>query len=219
LHLAVKSKDLELVKLMLKRGNRKLFLAESSALSTAIDQGPSQLPILRAILDAGFPLKEPFEYYGSPMMSAAAAGVPVMKELLAHGASVHWRDRHGNTPILAAKTWEAFSFLVSKGADPLTISPKGLSPLFVGDMRVVRYLLDKGANPNQRTTKNSMAYADMTVLMQAAYFKDLPKAKLLLERGADPRIKNSVGKDALYYAKESESMDMVQLILSYLKKK
>ena len=84
----------------------------------------------------------------------------------------------------------------SIGLPPLTIAA------MAGHEDIVRYLLDHGANPNQRGMSNP--------LIVACWRQHYAIAKLLLERGADP---NARGEGTPLYAAESTNQtDLVALL-------
>jgi ankyrin repeat protein len=57
-------------------------------------------------------------------------------------------------------------------------------------------------------------FVGKTALMYAVYQKNLPMAKMLLAKGANPNIVNQADKkNALYYAVEQGNVEMVKLLL------
>jgi ankyrin repeat protein len=79
-----------------------------------------------------------------------------------------------------------------------------------GDTRAVRWLLDRGANPNSRWAHWD---ADVTPLHLAALANHPDVARALLEHGADPRIRDSKhDSDALGWAEFFGRVEMVRLL-------
>jgi len=79
-----------------------------------------------------------------------------------------------------------------------------------GDTQAVRWLLDRGVDPNARWAHWD---ADVTALHLAALADHPEVARLLLERGADPSIRDSThDSDALGWAEFFGRTDMVALL-------
>lgn len=182
----------------------------------------------------------------TPLLFAAQQGdVSTVEALLARGADVNDRTpEEGSALILAiASGHEALAtYLLEHGADPNASDAWGLTPLhyalhgglqnFAGMQstpsdrlgwlrtnmpRLVKLLLDKGANPNAavrhslpfldhdfigRTTED-FPQVDMTgatPFLFAAISGDAESMRLLLDRGADPRVQTVEGVHALMLA-------------------
>src|SRR5262245_55888178 len=89
-----------------------------------------------------------------------------LRTILSYARLISSRDHQGNTLLICAAAY--------------------------ADVRTVRLLLEKGADPN--ATNN----AGVTALMRAAGEYD--KVRLLLNRGADPNKKSALGNTALLLA-------------------
>lgn len=156
-------------------------------------------------------------------MAAAAFWRPQAELLVAHGADIHARNRHGAQPLhyatdtnhwdLAAQL-ETIEYLLSVGADPNTMSKLGVAPLHravrTRSLPAVRALLDGGANPKAfnksgstplhlavQNTGRSGSGSDHAREQQEGIIR------LLLQRGARPTDKDGRGKTVLDAA-ESE---------------
>lgn len=135
-------------------------------------------------------------YGGTAIMNAAKMGnIEIIKLLLEKGADIDARDYEGKTALwkaIEAKKMETARFLIQNGAD---IEAKqtmwGLTPLmheaFYGEDATVKLLLDLGANINARDNEGN------TALILAARRRDLEIIGLVLEHGADPKMKNQFG--------------------------
>jgi len=94
---------------------------------------------------------------------------------------------------------------------------------YSGNAEVVEYLLDHGADVNQRiignypNTPNSYQH-NTTALNVACGLSDSKTAALLLSRGADPTIVTKGGVSPLMKACMMGRKDCVELILGHLKK-
>ena len=67
------------------------------------------------------------------------------------------------------------------------------------NLELIETLVDLGANVNAQSTGNE------TPLMKAIAFDNADAAKLLIEKGADPDIKNSMDRDSYSFAKASRN--------------
>lgn len=73
---------------------------------------------------------------------------------------------------------------------------------------VSRFLLDKGADVNARETKNRM-----TPLLAATVGNHRDTVRLLLDKGADPRVVDKDGKTLLMWAVLKNNPTLVKLFL------
>lgn len=108
--------------------------------------------------------------------------------------------------------------LLDKNADPNIADSTGALPLSEAVMRrdstpdIVRMLLEKGANPNAQESDK------VTPLMYAAGNNSLnPQThneivQLLLDKGADKKMKDDKGKTAVDWAKKGGNKDTVELL-------
>ena len=76
-----------------------------------------------------------------------------------------------------------------------------------GHKDVVKFLLDRGAEPNRRS------YSGCTPLKWAAWYGHEDVVQLLLERGANPRIADGSGSSPLHLAAQDGRKDIVKLLL------
>lgn len=121
--------------------------------------------IVVLLVDKGVPVDQPAGELGTPFQMAIQGGfVDIARFLIKHGADVNKTER-GATPLHTAV----------KYGSPTTVS----------------FLLEAGANPNARDSYSS------TPLMDASSGNHVEAAKLLLEHGADPQLTNSRGKTAM----------------------
>jgi uncharacterized protein len=138
--------------------------------------------------------------------------------LLDAGADVNTVAGDGKTALAIAAfngNYDVASLLVDRKADVNKADAQRFTPLFwavdrrnmetapnfpwmvtADPMPLIRKLLDAGANPNAivnntpraRMREGSPRIVFSTVLMRASFAADLELVKLLLERGADPKI-------------------------------
>ena len=147
-----------------------------------------------------------------PLMVAALGYDPeAITALLTHGAEVDLPNVFRITPLMAAA---GMSGSFRSAIDPVggTTPPPGDIQLHA--MKIIDLLLAGGANINARVTDNHTRTARLTAyvynrendgksaLFAAAEFGWDKVVKHLLERGADPTLRDAVGKTALDYARE-----------------
>ena len=118
--------------------------------------------------------------------------------LIANGADLELVDAQGNTPVMAALLagWPRLAGkLMTKIRYLGQANAKGMLPLQLASARgyrsIVVDLLDRQVNINEADTRGE------TALMAAIKNTRSDIAELLLERGADPRLKNNKNQSAI----------------------
>ena len=159
------------------------------------------------------------------MLAAREGEVELARILVGAGADVNAVAGDGKTALALAifnGNYEVASFLVDSKADVNRADAQRFTPLFYAvdrrnmetapnfpwmvtadPMPLIRKLLDAGANPNAlvnntpraRMREGSPRIVFATALMRAAFAADLELVKLLLERGADPKIISRDGEN------------------------
>ena len=152
------------------------------------------------------------------MLAAREGNVELARILVGAGADVNATAGDGKTALALAifnGNYDVASLLVDSKADVNKADAQRFTPLFYAvdrrnmetapnfpwmvtadPMPLIRKLLDAGANPNAlvnntpraRMREGSPRIVFATALMRAAFAADLELVKLLLERGADPKI-------------------------------
>ena len=152
------------------------------------------------------------------MLAAREGDPGLVRVLADAGADVNAAAGDGKTALALAifnGNYDVASLLVDRKADVNKADAQRFTPLFwavdrrnmetapnfpwmatADPMPLVRKLLDAGANPNAlvnntpraRMREGSPRIVFATALMRAAFAADLELVKLLLERGADPKI-------------------------------
>jgi ankyrin repeat protein len=163
----------------------------------------------------------------APLHFAARQGaMATAQALLKGGANINQRgagDR--TTPMLVAAInghFDLVSYLLDQGADPNLPSEGGVTPLYAvinvqwqprsfypqpraylqqktGYLELMKKLLDKGADPNARTNRNTwftqynfdllrVDDSGASPFWRAAYASDIAAMKMLIEYGGDPNV-------------------------------
>ncbi len=196
---------LEMVDLLLVHGAPidARNLAGATALYFAAEGGHT--PVVQRLIERGADVKLTGRSGVSPLAAAAYAGNDAIVEaLLARGADERAPDETGKPPIVYAAAGariEIVKRLLARNVDVNARYPNGLTLLMWASgpdekapearaMQVVSYLLDAGANVDDRDDRGR------TALMIAAEGGHAEIAGLLLARGADAALKDKAGKRA-----------------------
>ncbi len=179
LHLAAKEESVETLKTLVSRGAKLKSLDKEGHnllhLAAAFSLNP--LMVRSLIQDFGFDVNgvTSDDYANSPLILAAKYNVVVgvMTELLRNGADPNFSNASGFTPLHAVTKTIHGNKVVDQ-------------PLRIG------LLLDAGAQVNQQTNKEKA-----TALMFAVVNGNQQSIVRLIEEGADPRIQNKEGQNAL----------------------
>ena len=125
------------------------------------------------------------------------------------------RNSVGESPLMLASLTGQLEWvkkLVGRGAD---VNKPGWTPLHYaatrGHLEVMDYLLENHAYIDASSPNES------TPLMMAALYGTPAAVKLLLEAGADPRIKNAVGLTAIDFALRDNRKDSADLIAAFIR--
>jgi ankyrin repeat protein len=113
------------------------------------------------------------------------------------------RNQQGETPLMLAALQNNLAMaklLISKGAD---VNQSGWTPLHYaatkGHVEMIRLMIENHAYLDAQSPNGT------TPLMMAAHYGSAMATKLLLEEGADPRIKNKLGLSAWDFAHNSKN--------------
>ena len=160
----------------------------------------------RVLIEAGADLNAADPNGMTPLMMAITNGkIPVAQLLVDKGADVRAADWYGRTPLWAAV--EIRNLDMRSGATDNGIDRDGA-------MRLIASIIDKGADVNARVKEfppqrrhllplASLEWVDFTgqtAFIRAAQSADVPVMKLLLSKGADPKITTFNGTSALMAA-------------------
>ncbi len=179
------------------------FMGGMTALLFAARDG--NLDAVRALLQAGADINQVSGgEHSSPLVIAIANGhYEVGKFLLDHGANPNIANVDGLTPLYAVINMQYAP--VSWAPNPLTDQEK------ITHLDLMKALLDHGADPNVRLKKKlwfSPSSHDQqwinptgaTAFWRAAQATDVAAMRLLVSKGADPKIPTNGGTTALMIA-------------------
>jgi ankyrin repeat protein len=197
------------------KGKNDRDISEPSPLQGATSL--KRLDAVKALLDGGESPNDTDIFRVTPLMVAAARGLPEMVDLLLkNGAKVDATSRYGgySAEHFAARFGRLGTLdrLITGGADVNQAADWGKTPLFLaaeaGHIELVKLLLDHGAKVDAPLVTGE------TPLLAASNNGDAALVKLLLEHKADA---NGVGAGGtcLTYACYSASPACVKLLLAY----
>lgn len=190
---------------------RAAYPPDPARFGVTVERG--DVETVRGWLDRGLDPDLLADRIGTGLMIAAWEGnLPMMALFVERGADVNAVNRKDETALMLA-AWKgqlaAVRWLLERGA---RINRAGLKwsalhyAAFNGHDEVVRYLIDRGAALNARSPNAS------TPLMMAAREGREQTAKMLLELGADTRLKNDWGDDALAFAMRYENVRIARMV-------
>lgn len=182
----------------------------ATALHMAVTGGLEELA--RLLIDYGADVNRKTGYHKlTPLHQAASGGyINLVKLLLEKGADVNAASAAWWTPLHAAKNKETAEILVENGANVNALSEKGLSPLSeavsMGDIELSKFLVEKGANFNQKLTST-----DRTLLHYAG---SSAVAAYLVSLGIGVNSKDTWGYTPLHTAADTGNLDVAEYLLS-----
>ncbi|KAL8798384.1 MAG: hypothetical protein Q9182_006706 [Xanthomendoza sp. 2 TL-2023] len=179
---------------------------------------------MQFFLDRGYDLNLSWYDYGTTALGHALHSVPLTRWLLDRGADPNAESRIKRTPLSRAvqeRSLDMIRLLMEYGG-PDSINHGFLLLCAIwrklpDHMQVLEYVLDEGAERHVNEASHSV-YPDNCVLpfqvplQEAAGSGKLDAVKLLLARGADPRILDGRGLLAVDVAREKHHDEVVQYL-------
>lgn len=174
-----------------------------------------QAEVVQNLLERGFDPNSPNPQGQPALMLAMQKSSNKVAEVLLNWKTTNLSisNPQSETPLMLAAITNQLAWaqkLIEKGAD---VNKKGWTPL--------HYAATKGHIEMMRLLMENHAYLDAespngtTPLMMAAHYGTPMATKLLLEEGADPRLKNQLGISALEFARKANKAESAQYIEAF----
>ena len=174
-----------------------------------------QAEVVQNLLERGFDPNSPNPQGQPALMLAMQKSSNKVAEVLLNwkGTNLSISNPQSETPLMLAAITNQLVWakkLIDKGAD---VNQKGWTPL--------HYAATKGHIEMMRLLMEHHAYLDAespngtTPLMMAAHYGTPMATKLLLEEGADPRLKNQLGINALEFSRKANKLESAQYIEAF----
>jgi len=188
-----------------ERGSRYLIPGAMTPLMYAARDG--RLDSARLLLDSGAAIEQTDANGITPLLMAIGNNHPELARLLIdRGANVKAVDWYGRTPLWTAVESRNMDFDNNSFVNEVNRAPY---------LDLIRVLLEKGADPNARTKESPpirrqmlnvtgtlewVDFTGQTPFIRAALAGDVTVMKMLLAKGADPKISTFGGTTALMAA-------------------
>ena len=177
------------------------------------------------LINSGIDLNENEKYFHglAPLHYAASRGhIKIVQALLAHGALIDVRgidDEEGVTPLMLAVNNDqraVISLLLAAGADVNASAWDGYTALLCSlhkdNLELTRILLDANAQVN---AQNASVDYPLHSAIGHSETERIDLIALLLQAGADQRLKGCFGENALHAAIRRGHYETVKLLLKY----
>ena len=222
LHVACEHYYLEMVKQLVNRGadiSARIESTGATPLMIAARHGRDN--IVEFLIDKGADISATgtnLVYQTTALHMAAQYGhIKVIKLLLKHGANVNSRMTIGVSPLFAAAeagNGEVVEFLLSKGAAVNFRNIHGANAVLAAargqHLPIIRKLVSAGGRVNVQLKKNLKTALHMAVMEDRSAV-----AAVLLEKGADPTIKDADGSTPMAIAQKKRNFELVKLLGKY----
>lgn len=134
--------------------------------------------------------------------AVSSGHLKIVKLFLSKGADINSRDPEGDTPLMLAKSFRIFKFLIHHGAGINVKGDNGNTAAMKAAPEEAKYLLVHGANINAHNDKGE------TLLMKALAKGHSSFAKYLILHGANIHVKDKNGRTPLMYAVRADIPEM-----------
>ncbi|GLB36852.1 hypothetical protein LshimejAT787_0311390 [Lyophyllum shimeji] len=186
------------------------------AVVSAVDT--PHIAVFQAFVDGGFDISTSLGHLGD-LLFLSVGHIDLLKWVLAQGANPN-RSRSGMLSALdlavMKSSSEAARLLIQHGARVKNTNALKTAAYY-GVLDMIPLLLEAGADVNEIPDYEEMLLSERehglgTALHEAA-LGDQPEAvELLLEKGADPALKNTLGRTALDIAREKQHVSVVEVL-------
>jgi ankyrin repeat protein len=210
LHVAARTGDIRLVRLLIESGVDADACTKSGMSPIAIASGEGKADVVAELLRVGADANGKCTT-GSGFPLLVAANAAVARQLIQAGASIEKPGWSGETALRNAASWrrtDVIAVLLEHGAS--VEAPVGGSTVSVlhtaimgtaGDpIGSIKLLLDAGADPNRRFDHLTRGAHGQTPLIEAVTRDEAEIAELLLKAGADVNASTAEGQTALLHA-------------------
>lgn len=220
LHVAAYYDELEIARLLLKRGAdvNATDPDNSSPLHYAAYRG--NVDVARLLVENGASLSHRDVGGNTPMLSAARSGsIEMMAYLVEQGGSLDDHTDHGSTLLHLAVVRghpELTRYLLEQGVDVNRVVDSIRAPLAIlrainfGNAEIARILLEHGADMSYIEPNYGHSFLHRTAIRG-----DSAMARALLDHGADVNALDKAGKPPLYYAVRYANPTVADLLRSY----
>jgi ankyrin repeat protein len=206
---AITAKNTVYAKLLIDKGanvNVRLSSKESHTPLRAAIKNNLDIEIIKSLILAGADLNEKGD--DPPLLHFVLnSGMDeIAKLLIEHGADINLENNKGETPLFEAVRWtkddnyDFLQFMIAHGACLDVHDKQGNSLLHPArscfDNRVLTFLVE---SLHQYINTQNLDHA-RTPLHCAVLNNDIDYIRVLLDKGADPNVKNKGGETALYTA-------------------
>lgn len=128
--------------------------------------------------------------------------------LLINSDDIIYKDKHGFTPLIHAKTLPEFKALIETGISVNSIDKFGFTPiihsLIHNNIEQTKLLIEKGANIHIKDNDGN------TPLIHSIFLNNnIEQTKLLIENGADVNVKNKFGMTPIFFAKTPDQLNLL----------
>lgn len=180
--------------------------------------GTGSTEVLQTLIDGGFNINDGIGHAGDALI-LSISNPPLLRWLLEHGADPNANRCNTRSAlecaIMRAST-EVTELLLRHGAQLKNTSALKIAGYF-GRTDMLLQLLQHGVDINEIPDNDEMMDAERavglgTALHEAAKNGQKAAVELLLEKGANPSLKDSLGKTALDLAKDKHHHDVVDIL-------
>lgn len=204
LHYAIDHGDLETFQLLITRFLNLDFQYNCKPLLLyAIEH--NQLDMVKILLDKGASHRIADQNHKSTLLYAAEYSTKEMITLLVDRGLELYESRDALIQAGKKGDYELFTYLFIRGRDHLTSFEKSYlldCVARVGQLEMVRFLIDQGVEPNQHNSKTNL-------VREAVKSNNPDLVKYVLDLGVSPNIQDTYHKTPIYYIQSAKVLDLL----------